>query len=162
MRPTQQRSKVEVCSATVCAATALMAATLLLLAWKAHRFEEKTSHLRATRAAAQATGGAATKKSEPTVRARAVESYGKLPLSFEINRGQTDSRVRFLSRGSGYSLFLTGNEAVLSLRKPVRMANGKNQMAKGVAQGSPFNPAAFPLFLRAPAAESDTNSALPT
>ncbi len=28
-------------------------------------------------------------------------SYGKLPLSFEANQGQTDPRVRFLARGSG-------------------------------------------------------------
>ena len=44
------------------------------------------------------------------------ESYGKLPLSFEANQGQTDGRVKFLSRGSGYSLFLTPTEAVLSLK----------------------------------------------
>lgn len=50
---------------------------------------------------------------------RVVETYAKLPLSFEANQGQTDSEVRFLSRGSGYSLFLTSNEAVLSL-KPSR------------------------------------------
>jgi len=50
-------------------------------------------------------------------RMRVVESYGKLPLSFEPNQGQTDSRVRFLSRGSGYALFLTANEAVLALRQ---------------------------------------------
>lgn len=43
--------------------------------------------------------------------------YGRLPLSFEANQGQTDPRVRFLSRGSGYSLFLTDSEAVLSLSK---------------------------------------------
>ncbi len=49
---------------------------------------------------------------------RSVEAYGKLPLSFEINRGQTDPQVKFLSRGSGYSLFLTGSEAVLALKKP--------------------------------------------
>ena len=54
-----------------------------------------------------------------------VESYGKLPLSFEINKGHTDSQVKFLARGNGYSLFLTGNEAVLALRKPVQMAKGK-------------------------------------
>jgi hypothetical protein len=36
-----------------------------------------------------------------------AEAFGKLPLSFEANRGQTNSRVQFLSRGSGYSLFLT-------------------------------------------------------
>jgi hypothetical protein len=43
------------------------------------------------------------------------ESYGKLPLSFEENRGQVDRKVKFLSRGSGYTLFLTATEAVLSL-----------------------------------------------
>jgi len=47
----------------------------------------------------------------------ALSTYGKLPLSFELNQGQTDGRVKFLSRGRGYSLFLTGNEAVVSLRK---------------------------------------------
>jgi hypothetical protein len=45
-------------------------------------------------------------------------AYGQIPLSFEINQGQTDSDVDFLSRGSGYALFLTPAEAVLSLQKP--------------------------------------------
>jgi len=49
---------------------------------------------------------------------RPAQNFGKLPLNFEVNRGQTDSQVKFLSRGSGYALFLTGNEAVLSLKKP--------------------------------------------
>ena len=44
-----------------------------------------------------------------------VESYGKLPLAFEANQGQTDPQVKFLSRGAGYSLFLTPTEAVLAL-----------------------------------------------
>jgi hypothetical protein len=38
-------------------------------------------------------------------------------LSFEANQGQTDPQVRFLSRGSGYALFLTPTEAVLTLQK---------------------------------------------
>jgi hypothetical protein len=50
-------------------------------------------------------------------KARIVENYGKLPLSFEENQGQTDEKVGFLSHGSGYTLFLTATEAVLSLRK---------------------------------------------
>jgi hypothetical protein len=50
--------------------------------------------------------------------ARFVEAYGKLPLRFEANQGQTDQQVKFLARGHGYSLFLTGSEAVLELRKP--------------------------------------------
>jgi hypothetical protein len=48
-------------------------------------------------------------------RQSAAASYGKLPLSFEANHGQTDPEVQFLSRGSGYSLFLTGKGAVLAL-----------------------------------------------
>jgi hypothetical protein len=51
-------------------------------------------------------------------RKRIEESYARMPLSFEANAGQTDSRVKFLSRGHGYTLFLTGNDAVLSLRSP--------------------------------------------
>ena len=46
-----------------------------------------------------------------------VATYGKLPLSFELNQGQTDPQVKFLSRGGGYTLFLTPTEAVLALRK---------------------------------------------
>ncbi|MCH9053227.1 MAG: SBBP repeat-containing protein [Proteobacteria bacterium] len=51
-----------------------------------------------------------------------IPSYAKMALTFEINRGQTDSEVRFLSRGSGYTLFLTPDEAVLALSKPARDA----------------------------------------
>ena len=40
-----------------------------------------------------------------------------VPLSFEPNRGQTDPQVKFLSRGRGYTLFLTATEAVVSLRR---------------------------------------------
>lgn len=49
---------------------------------------------------------------------RASEGYGMLPLSFESNLGQTDKQVKFLSRGSGYSVFLTSTEVVTTLRKP--------------------------------------------
>jgi hypothetical protein len=43
-------------------------------------------------------------------------TYARLPLSFEPNEGQADGAVRFVSRGPGYTLFLTGTEAVLQLR----------------------------------------------
>jgi hypothetical protein len=45
------------------------------------------------------------------------ETYGKLPLSFEKNEGQTDGSVKFLSRGSGFNLFLTPTETVLALKQ---------------------------------------------
>jgi hypothetical protein len=51
----------------------------------------------------------------PAIHPHVIESYGKVPLSFEANQGQTDRRVKFLSRGSGYTLFLTDGSAVLSL-----------------------------------------------
>jgi hypothetical protein len=71
----------------------------------------------------------ANNKPSHAEQARAIGAYGKLPLGFEANQGQTDSRVRFLSRGGGYSLFLTPNEAVLALKrgqtqKPGRKPNG--------------------------------------
>ncbi|HEY0376092.1 MAG TPA: SBBP repeat-containing protein [Pyrinomonadaceae bacterium] len=50
-------------------------------------------------------------------RGRVSEAYMKLPLSFEENRGQVNSEVRYVSRGAGYTLFLTPTEAVLSLQK---------------------------------------------
>ena len=53
----------------------------------------------------------------PTTRPQAMEAYGKLPLSFEANQGQTDESVKYLARGPGYSLFLTRDSAVLSLQQ---------------------------------------------
>ncbi len=72
--------------------------------------------------------------SEPVLdagRLKLAESYGKLPLSFEPNQGQTDSRVRFLSRGNGYSLFLTPTEAVLTLRGPAEGGSSGLRAAPG-------------------------------
>ena len=40
-------------------------------------------------------------------------------MSFELNQGQTDEQVKFISRGSGYSVFLNSDEVVTTLRKPV-------------------------------------------
>jgi hypothetical protein len=52
-----------------------------------------------------------------------LQSYGLLPLSFEANQGQTASQVNFLSRGTGYSLFLTPSQAVLALQKAASTAS---------------------------------------
>jgi hypothetical protein len=46
--------------------------------------------------------------------ARAI--LGQLPLIFEPNQGQADSRVKFLARGAGYSLFLDETSAVLTMQ----------------------------------------------
>src|ERR1700730_6057504 len=47
-------------------------------------------------------------------RQRVLQAYGKLPLVFEANNGQSDGEVKFFSRGNGYSMFLTPTETVLS------------------------------------------------
>lgn len=44
-----------------------------------------------------------------------------LLVTFEPNVGQTDPAVRFVSRGSGYALFLTPDEAVMTVGADVRM-----------------------------------------
>ncbi|HLY61685.1 MAG TPA: SBBP repeat-containing protein [Terriglobia bacterium] len=71
--------------------------------------------------------------SEELQRSRLNQAYGKLPLTFEQNVGQVSSDVRFLSRGPGYNLFLTSDEAVLVLKK--NMSKGKRQTAN-VAGGN--------------------------
>lgn len=55
---------------------------------------------------------AATQRLIPEVQ----KSYGKLPLQFEANQGQTDRRVKFLAHAPGYSVFLTSGQMVLALR----------------------------------------------
>ncbi len=62
-------------------------------------------------------GGQSGIFSAPAQKVQVVEGYGKLPLSFEANAGQADRQVKFLSRGDGYGLYLTGREAVLALHK---------------------------------------------
>jgi hypothetical protein len=66
--------------------------------------------------------------------------YGKLPLSFEANEGQSGSQVKFSSRGNGYSLFLTEQSAVLALTKPDPTANRKLDRFAGKAAPKPTPP----------------------
>jgi centrosomal CEP192-like protein/beta-propeller repeat-containing protein len=48
-------------------------------------------------------------------RQEALNKIGGLPLYFEVNQGQVDPSVRYLSRNGRYSLFLTDDAAVFSL-----------------------------------------------
>jgi hypothetical protein len=54
--------------------------------------------------------GAAPQMSEK----EALEAYGKLPLSFVPNKGQTDEAVRHYAQGAGYGFFFTKGGAMLS------------------------------------------------
>ena len=46
-----------------------------------------------------------------------AQAQSRLPMHFEENRGQTDSRVRFVARGAGYAFFITDTETVAVLQK---------------------------------------------
>ncbi|MBF0458213.1 MAG: SBBP repeat-containing protein [Nitrospirae bacterium] len=57
--------------------------------------------------------------------ARIAESYGKLPIAFEANDGQTDPEVKYFARGQGYTLFMTRQEFVLSMTTPDKKQRAK-------------------------------------
>jgi hypothetical protein len=59
--------------------------------------------------------GTSTTVPDAATEAYLAAAYGRLPLSFEVNRGQTDPRINFLARGAGYSAFLTPTRTVLAL-----------------------------------------------
>jgi hypothetical protein len=60
--------------------------------------------------------GGTTAARPPHAEQGAREAFGRVPLSFEANGGQTESSVDFLARGAGYALFLKSSEAVFVLR----------------------------------------------
>src|SRR5687767_10942663 len=66
-----------------------------------------------------------------------VRALAKLPLPFERNQGQSDPRVRFLARGSGYGLFLTPKEVVMVLAPSRARGESPEGSASGVT-GVPF------------------------
>jgi hypothetical protein len=68
-------------------------------------------------------------------------TYNQDPLSFEPNVGQTAAQVQFLSRGPGYALYLTSDEAVLGLQQPSGTGN------PATAAAAPSAPAVLTMQL---------------
>jgi hypothetical protein len=82
-----------------------------------------------------APGGSVTGGRTDPAHCNAIEKgYGRLPLNFEANDGQVDPAVKFLSRGSGYTLFLTSTEAVLDFKR------GSSEVVRLKFVGSNPNP----------------------
>lgn len=91
------------------------------------------------------------------VATQSAESYGKLPLSFELNHGQAAREVKFLSRGRGYALLLAGDETIFAFRKSspslifrtqgLRMESRLLSMGSSQLQGNKVD-AQLGLFLR--------------
>ncbi len=88
--------------------------------------------------------------SQLTNKLRVSATYNSLPLYFEANRGQTDPQVKFVSRGRGYTLFLTRRgQAVLVLRKPTPKRDPLQVAALPSAAVAPQSePASPPAVLR--------------
>jgi hypothetical protein len=81
-------------------------------------------------AAPSATGEGVKAAAAGVAKTRVKDAYGRLPIAFEENAGQHDGTVKYSARGSGYQLFLTSDEAVLSLSQP---ANGNRRDADPLA-----------------------------
>ena len=74
------------------------------------------------------TAPSMSRKSAATVDVPPVQantSAVTLPLSFEPNRGQADSRTRFLSRGGNYVLSLEPTAMVVTLSSPAAVRTGR-------------------------------------
>ncbi len=107
-RPTTIRD-AGAASPALCAA--ILSVVLLLLGCAA---QAQSSTLQGASQKLPVSGAAAA----ASARVRAASNFSRLPLQFEQNDGQTDSRVKFLSRGPGYTLFFTGKEAVFAFPAP--------------------------------------------
>jgi hypothetical protein len=104
------------------AALVVVIATALIVVGPARSGQHRSN------AQAVANLGAATLSPSavtPAARARLQASYAALPLAFEANEGQTDSQVKYLARGNGYTLFLTPSDAVFSFRSTSATANDR-------------------------------------
>ena len=95
-----------VCAFCIVPLLVLTATALLVLSPDGHRNSKGT----ASAASFASQPGTVT----PAARGRVQANYAALPLAFEQNQGQTDTRVKYMARGNGYTLFLTADDAVFS------------------------------------------------
>ncbi|HKP35516.1 MAG TPA: SBBP repeat-containing protein [Pyrinomonadaceae bacterium] len=86
----------------------------------------------------------------PTSEAR-IQSFGELPLTFELNKGQLEKDVKFLSRGSRGDVFLTSRETILCLGK----GDGAAQPEQSFAEYLQGKQAYFAHHAKAPSRSRD-------
>lgn len=78
--------------------------------------------------------------------ATSVANYGRIPISFEPNRGQSAGNMAFVARGPGFSLGLNAEGATVRLNRPVAKDMG--------SQATAVNPADKPAANAAPTVET--------
>jgi hypothetical protein len=96
-------------------AALLVCGTLAIIGWRGNQIGERN------RSVAKALSyPAARRATAETAVTRPERAPGRMPLAFEKNVGQLDSSVRFLTRGSGYELFFTGDAVTWVANRPLR------------------------------------------
>jgi hypothetical protein len=75
-------------------------------------------------AAGEGPAAGGLREPDEATQKRVAAALGKLPLDFVANAGQADERVKFFSRGSGYGLYLTPDEAVMVLTRTAGRREG--------------------------------------
>jgi hypothetical protein len=108
-------------------AGAAMAILALFFSVQMHRHAHSSQHVASNHKAASAQPAAPLSAAQ---KQNLTSAYGTLPLAFEANQGQTAPEVRYLAHGQSYQLFLTTQEAVLTLRQP---ATAGTKSAKGAS-----------------------------
>src|SRR5450432_530974 len=78
----------------------------------------------------------AAKTSVQKPAATIAAQYGRTPLAFEENRGQSSPEAKFLARGAGYEIFLTPEESVFVLRAPSAVNASKIKSPKFASNSS--------------------------
>jgi hypothetical protein len=117
-RPARGRDFLERKKALMVAAVALLALLAAFVALIAASQVPSAKHSSVGSKDYQ-SGTAAPPVSEPRAAPQmseeeALDAYGKLPLSFIPNEGQTDKAVRYYAQGAGYGFYFTHKGATLS------------------------------------------------
>ncbi len=99
-------------AAGVAAVVLTIAIAVLALGTKQHNQPVKTAA--ETKLGAVATLAEASGTPDEALQHQVREAMASATMNFEVNQGQTDKRVKFLARGAGYTLFLTGRGAVMA------------------------------------------------
>jgi hypothetical protein len=87
------------------------------------------------------------------------ENYGNLPLRFEANEGQTVEAVKFLSRGPGFTLFLTATDTVMVL-EDAEPSPSEDVLTRKFRSNQPLSDSAGELMLAAGKATVEKRSVL--
>ena len=95
-------------------------------------------------------GASVTKPAGSAGRVDIDKTYGKLPLTFEANLGQTDAIVKYIARGPGYNIFLTPAEVVLVFpdRGPTKESATEAEPAEEFHAGAEFDDRHLDRLLR--------------